>query len=76
MMQCNKKKMINLIMMLKFTLVYPPLWKHCSLTWRRQLERVKSFVFVEPLVPRLFVVSDEYTTRSVREQEECSVSLS
>jgi len=53
MTQNNKKKIIRFIMMLKFTVLYSPLWKHCSLIWRRQLERVRSFVFVERLVPRL-----------------------
>jgi len=48
-MQNNKKEMIKVIMTLKFTLVYSLLWKHCSLIWRRQLERVKSFVLSKVL---------------------------
>jgi hypothetical protein len=50
MRQNNKKKMFKLIMMLKFTLVYSPLWKHCSLICRRQLERVKSFLFLSKVL--------------------------
>ena len=36
----------------------------------------QKFCFCRKSCASAFAVSDEYTTRSVREQEECSVSLS
>ena len=77
MMQNNKNKivimMIKLVMMIpKFALAYLPIWNHCPFNLEKRAGKVQTFRFCWTSCTLAFVIYDEWTTRSIKEQEEYS----